>query len=787
MGCSNSEIKTEKDIMKGPETVENKVILFGSKPPKEIEIIKQVEPKHKIGTIVVENYEKKNIESEAEQEIKKSEPKMKKMNAIWIDPNIDKQENSEKLKSTLISLKIKLFKDIYKAVNHLKFVKTNNILVIINEKIYSDFIKAYKENLSDICISPKFYIFSNNEKINMNNNEQIKKYQQIFDQLEGIINKIEEIINILELQSLQQKSERKEQRNQDIQLTFEFIDSKEKLLLPLYFKSLIEKSENDNMEEYTYTLFDKYSQKSKKMKELMDSVKSPQNLQLEKLSILYAKFYSMESGFYKDINESLRLDKTEKYMTFIKILYEGVKLKSLPLASDNRLYRGTKINKDEIEKINSFLKDKKENLPGVIVFCKPFLSFSKDREVAENFLNYPIYVKNTFKALYILDKDDNIGYNLSTHCDLEDFSAFPGEKEVLFFPFSAFEIKSIKEIDINGEKGYEIQLLYLGKYLKEIENDKNIIINENNLPNSDFKNQLIECGLIKKENIENINPKILLKKFKRYENDINNINIITGKINIGPNDINKDIQIINSYENYKRNHYHQYISDDSIYMNEKDILDNIEIKINGVAIEFKYLYQFAEEGSYKIEYKFNNHLTKINNMFSNCELITNLDFSCFNTKNITELHSIFNGCKSLENLDLSYFDTKNITNMSFMFCSCKSLENLDLSHFDTKNVTNMSYMFYGCNSLTNLDLSNFDTKNVTNMSYMFSDCNSLTNLDLSNFDTKNLINMSDMFNNCISLIKINMSNFNTKNVIDMKNIFSHCDSLINLNIPFQYH
>ena len=252
-----------------------------------------------------------------------------------------------------------------------------------------------------------------------------------------------------------------------------------------------------------------------------------------------------------------------------------------------------------------------------------------------------------------------------------------------------------------------------------------------------------------------------MKKFKRYENDINNINIITGKINIGPNDINKDIQIINSYENYKRNHYHQYISDDSIYMNEKDILDNIEIKINGVAIEFKYLYQFAEEGSYKIEYKFNNHLTKINNMFSNCELITNLDFSCFNTKNITELHSIFNGCKSLENLDLS--------------------------HFDTKNVTNMSYMFYGCNSLTNLDLSNFDTKNVTNMSYMFSDCNSLTNLDLSNFDTKNLINMSDMFNNCISLIKINMSNFNTKNVIDMKNIFSHCDSLINLNIPFQYH
>ena len=69
---------------------------------------------------------------------------------------------------------------------------------------------------------------------------------------------------------------------------------------------------------------------------------------------------------------------------------------------------------------------------------------------------------------------------------------------VLFFPFSEFEIQGLKEKYINEEKLYEIKLLYLGKYYKYIENlDKNI-------PNSKFKKDIIELGLIpNKTNDEN--------------------------------------------------------------------------------------------------------------------------------------------------------------------------------------------------------------------------------------------------------------------------------------------
>ena len=69
--------------------------------------------------------------------------------------------------------------------------------------------------------------------------------------------------------------------------------------------------------------------------------------------------------------------------------------------------------------------------------------------------------------MIILEKNDNIEYNLATHGDIENISFYPEEKKVLFFPFSSFEIKNIKEIKFENDNGYQIDLLYLCKYLKK--------------------------------------------------------------------------------------------------------------------------------------------------------------------------------------------------------------------------------------------------------------------------------------------------------------------------------
>ena len=51
--------------------------------------------------------------------------------------------------------------------------------------------------------------------------------------------------------------------------------------------------------------------------------------------------YIIKSKFYHDINTDLRDNKKENYMSYIKILYEDIKLKSLQLASNDILYRGS--------------------------------------------------------------------------------------------------------------------------------------------------------------------------------------------------------------------------------------------------------------------------------------------------------------------------------------------------------------------------------------------------------------------------------------------------------------
>jgi len=290
--------------------------------------------------------------------------------------------------------------------------------------------------------------------------------------------------------------------------------------------------------------------------------------------------------------------------------------------------------------------------------------------------------------------------------------------------------------------------------------------------------------------------------FKELNNDLINSeikdNYIINEIIIEDNDINKNIRIINSYEEYMRNIIKEspnldgfdeefkkkYYPDGKLnkdLMNEQEI-KKCEISINDKLIPFNYFHKFKEKGKYKIKYKYKNNLIRTIFMFCGCESLENIDLSNFNTQNVTNMENMFSDCKSLKNIDLSNFNTQNVTNMNHIFFDCKLLTNIDLSNFNTQNVTNMKSMFSFCKSLTNIDLSNFNTQHVTNMEYIFYGCKSLTNIDLSNFNTQNVINMKSMFKWCKSLTNIDLSNFNTQNVTNMESMFSGCESLTNIDL-----
>ncbi len=187
------------------------------------------------------------------------------------------------------------------------------------------------------------------------------------------------------------------------------------------------------------------------------------------------------------------------------------------------------------------------------------------------------------------------------------------------------------------------------------------------------------------------------------------------------------------------------------------------------------------------------NMTDASFMFNDCNKMSVIDMSSFDTSQVTDMQGMFQGCGSLQEIDLSGFDTCNVTNMSMMFamrCGNGDIDennyvgpaDLNLSGFNTEKVTDMSEMFIGCGNLNRLDVSNFDTRNVANMNSMFAYCSSLAELDVSGFNTERVTDMSYMFGSCIVLKSLELDNFDTSNVTDMNGMFSCCNSLANLNV-----
>ena len=200
----------------------------------------------------------------------------------------------------------------------------------------------------------------------------------------------------------------------------------------------------------------------------------------------------------------------------------------------------------------------------------------------------------------------------------------------------------------------------------------------------------------------------------------------------------------------------------------------------------------TENGTYTKEDGYSNVVVDVKAPTETVDLKTGIKFanSTFSAmpftlicdSGVTNMRSMFINCENLTTIDLSSFNTSNATDMSSMFYACSNLKTLDVSNFNTINVTNMRSMFYGCSNLTTLDLSNFNTSNVTDMSYMFDYCKKLTTLDLSNFNTSNVTDMRSMFYYCNKLTTLDLSNFNTSKVYGTEEMFYYCFELTTVKV-----
>ena len=322
---------------------------------------------------------------------------------------------------------------------------------------------------------------------------------------------------------------------------------------------------------------------------------------------------------------------------------------------------------------------------------------------------------------------------------------------------------------------------------------------------------------------------------------LKNKNYIIATFKIKKEDINKNIRIINSFEEFKEDVSDIKKENRIMLNNEKNIGQFCEIEIDNKVIPFSYFHKFDKEGEHKIKYSFKTNMKNTSRFFTNCNKLTSIDLSNFKIDITNNMNSILTNCQSLngeeineikiqykiegekkikifgyefvknnknickilyENkeydlceyfrvknhinniLEINLVGIKNITNMGDMFEFCSSLISLsDISKWNTNNVNNMSGLFVGCSSLKYLpDISNWNTNNVKNMSGMFIGCSSLLSLpDISNWNTNNVNKMNGMFEFCSSLSSLpDISKWNTNNVTNMNGMFWGCSSLTSL-------
>ena len=230
---------------------------------------------------------------------------------IWIDANIiDNKENISyvnELKS-IGSIRLKLSKDVDKAIKYLKTIDFHETKVIVSGRLYPDFVKSFKENITDICVAPKIIVFTRNKQKFLEYNKDYLDEDNLFYSSSGVTTSFKEIKKLLLNECILNKLDKPD----DTILTFEYIDSIEKLTLPLFFKALIDNTSNQDLQKYTYLLYETYSKEKEKIKKLLGSIVSLPTIPIEILSKYYAKLYTADSNFYRDINKDLGLNKKDK-------------------------------------------------------------------------------------------------------------------------------------------------------------------------------------------------------------------------------------------------------------------------------------------------------------------------------------------------------------------------------------------------------------------------------------------------------------------------------------------
>lgn len=358
---------------------------------------------------------------------------------VWLDNSVDNEENLEyqkQMKSCLsrkYNITLYPVKTINKSISILKNIEFMKTIIIVSGKYYEEFVELFysiqnefllKENIVVFCGSKRGFLFWCE-----NNNIYIDEYL-VFDRFDDL---------------------KKYLLDQDIDVnyeeySFEIIRNNNELILPLFYQDFFTAPSYESIYLFHNLLKENYKNNISilKLLEQIDNV-----YDMNTLCKFWMRIYSEDTSFYEEMNRDLRKRKNIfKYMTFIKIFYQSLKLNIFkPLLKI--LYRGSSISKKEFENFKKFQEEqKKEPKLKMIIYSITSLSFSQEKKIAEQFIlnEKEDNIKILFEIIPTEIIDNDTTNEKISNIDMSRVSYKKSELEVLFGPFSIFKFVSLENI-----------------------------------------------------------------------------------------------------------------------------------------------------------------------------------------------------------------------------------------------------------------------------------------------------------------------------------------------------
>ena len=401
---------------------------------------------------------------------------------IWIEEKYNSEESDNYYNIIKINLPKEYNLEIVTSISSaFKLIENNKnkyffklFYVIIYGSIADEFFITYTQKSLELNILCYTIIFDKNPKFY----EFKPYYKDPFLNPGGVSDNLEYICFIIKKIEfdLNQKFPVKEvhERKDGFGNIFDYSNDLSGICFPLLLGKLINTSliKGNELEEFALFLLGNYPELKK-----LTIPSQDKKMEIPKyiLTKYYAKIYTEETNFYRDMNKDLSNGLFDTYRVFIFLLYSGLNKKSLQCFYSKNLYRGSVLGKNEFLYLKKNLEmknlqeNKKSEINTPLYFCRNFLSFSKDEEIAFEFLLNSPKNDELIPCIFEIKKLTNSEDFFISNIDVEYISTLKREKEVLFLPLSCFEIIKIKEEKKGQLKYYRIFLEYLYKYKKLIE------------------------------------------------------------------------------------------------------------------------------------------------------------------------------------------------------------------------------------------------------------------------------------------------------------------------------